>query len=215
MAPTWSQAIIGSNDDLFSLKSPLVLMMTWHLLGAKPLSGAVMTYFQKQVSIGSCDDMAPTWSQAIIGSNDDKFQILVLVIVLCVCTLLSFACTYLNSDNIWVQETCVFVFYSSSVVCVSLSDKPLHKTVPVNLIDIMQYTRHNWIWVNIGSDNGLSPLWCQVITWCNADLIRQSYSMYVIENIQTKKSIYRQVYLYWHKKTYLSWHKIYCVIHAI
>ena len=30
-----------------------------------------MTYFQKQATIGSYDDMAPTWSQAIIGSNDD------------------------------------------------------------------------------------------------------------------------------------------------
>ena len=26
-------------------------------------------------------------------------------------------------------------------------------------------------WVNIGSDNGLSPVWCQAIIWTNAGLL--------------------------------------------
>ena len=27
-------------------------------------------------------------------------------------------------------------------------------------------------WLNIGSDNGLTPIWCQSITWTNTDLLR-------------------------------------------
>ena len=44
--------------------------------------------------------------------------------------------------------------------------------MPHILSDILGVAQINtWIWVTIGSGNGLSPIWCQAITWINVDLL--------------------------------------------